>query len=213
MKSPSPLELLLYLNSLGNVVPLTPFLHPKKTLQELESFESQWQPYNRHKVGYSRWGLSITSLDGGMSGEPDLYSLKDYNHRNHTEYREDDFKTFTPAYHASEELKKAIAPLGSVGRSHLLRLGRGGFFPPHRDNALLEPECFRILSCLETVQEKYSFVLDDRQYFFDAGVLYLVNTTLAHSLTSFHDHSHFLILNIPLNIENVEKVNDLLTQN
>lgn len=211
--SPSPLELLLFLNSLGDVVPLSPCFGSKKVLKELAPFENHWQPYNRHKIGNSRWGLSLTSLDGGMSGTPDLYSLKDYNQLHNTSYREDDFKTPTEAFHASPELKTALEAVGPLGRSHLLRIGKGGHFPPHRDNALLEPECFRIFASLETQLNRYSVVIGDRQHVFDAGVLYLMNTTLTHSVVSFHDYSHFLVLNVPLNVESVERVTELLSEN
>ena len=210
---PSPLELLLYLNSLGDVVTLHPFLNPRLILEDLQKFENDWVTYNAHKTGNARWGLSITSLDGGLSGEPDLYSLKEYNQMHKTHFREDEFKTFTPLYHKSAELQRTLPQVGPLGRSHILRLGKGGFFPHHRDNALVFPECFRIFISLTYDLESYSFVLNDRQYFFEAGMFYLINTTLAHSLVSFKDFSHFMVLNVPLTLESVEILNSLLAQN
>lgn len=186
---------------------------PNKILRTLEPFEGEWRPYNPTKPGYGRWGLSLTSLDGGMSGVPDLYSLKEYNATHGTSYAETDFRTPTPALEAGGDLRHGLERLGPLGRSHLLRLGRGGFFPPHRDTALLRPECFRVLANLNFSSNSHSLIINDRQYFLEPGLLHIVNTTLSHSLVSFVDFSHFLVLNLPLTVESVEKVTDLLAQN
>lgn len=213
---PSTLELLLYLNSLGNVAPLEQFLNVRTLRQEIAPFEGDWKPYNPGKKGNSRWGLSLTSLDGGLSGVPDLYSLKDYNNEHQTSYREDQFNVFTPVYKESKELQKTLPGLTKntpLGRSHILKMDQGSFFPPHRDNALLAPECFRVFVSLSFSSESYSFVIDGKQYFFEAGLFYLMNTTLMHSLSSFKDNQCFIVLNVPLTVENVEHISLQLTSN
>ena len=43
--------------------------------------------YNRRK-DINRYGLSITSLDGGLTGIPDLDSLHEYNLENKTKHEE-----------------------------------------------------------------------------------------------------------------------------
>tara|TARA_B100001057_G_C22729505_1_gene903164 strand:+ start:556 stop:834 length:279 start_codon:yes stop_codon:yes gene_type:complete len=48
-----------------------------KMMEELKPFNNDWKRYNPNKPN-NRWGLSITSLDGGLSGIPDLTSLKTY---------------------------------------------------------------------------------------------------------------------------------------
>ena len=49
-----------------------------------------WKYYQPHKPGYNRYGLSVTSLDGGYSGEPDLMSLREYYQRTGKSYTEID---------------------------------------------------------------------------------------------------------------------------
>lgn len=213
MSRPSPLDLLLYLNSLGEVVPLNLEFDSKRVQQELMTFEGKWVPYNPLKPGFGRWGLSLTSLDGGMSGIPDLTSLKEYNEKNGTSFGEDEFRTETPALKACGELQAVLSRVAPLGRTHMLRLGRGGFFPPHRDTALLQPECFRLFASLNYTANSYSLVLNDRQRFLEPGVFHFLNTSLAHSLVSFNDFSDFVIVNLPLTVETVEKINDLLAQN
>ena len=58
-----------------------------------ENFE--YVQYNPRKP-INRYGLSVTSLDGGVSGIPDLDSLGEYNKENNTQYTERDFETTTP---------------------------------------------------------------------------------------------------------------------
>ena len=54
-----------------------PGFNSHKVLKELEPFKDDWKRYNPKKAGNNRWGLSVTSYDGGLSGIPDLTSLLD----------------------------------------------------------------------------------------------------------------------------------------
>ena len=49
-------------------------------MNDLKQYKDSWKPYNVKKPN-NRWGLSITSLDGGLGGIPDLDSLSEYNNR------------------------------------------------------------------------------------------------------------------------------------
>ena len=62
----------------GDVLPLKFKLDYKKFEKGLKLFDDKWVQYNPRK-NIPREGLSITSLDGGFSGIPDLDSLKEYN--------------------------------------------------------------------------------------------------------------------------------------
>ena len=61
------------------------------TMSNVDKFVD-WTEENFDYVRYNprkeidRWGLSITSLDGGLSGTPDLDSLPNYNKENNTQY-------------------------------------------------------------------------------------------------------------------------------
>ena len=59
----------------GDVLPLKFKLDMKKFKEGLKLFDDKWVQYNPRK-NIPRYGLSITSLDGGFSGVPDLDSLK-----------------------------------------------------------------------------------------------------------------------------------------
>ena len=59
----------------------------------------------------NRWGLSITSLDGGLSGIFDLDSLLQYNNIHGTSITNHQIKEYVEVYKNSKELQKLIATL------------------------------------------------------------------------------------------------------
>ena len=73
-------KLILYLSSLGDIVPLDFTVDILKVKEQLKQFKNDWKQYNPRK-SIDRQGLSITSLDGGLSGIPDLDSLFVYNQK------------------------------------------------------------------------------------------------------------------------------------
>ena len=90
--------------------------------------------YNPRK-NIDRWGLSITSLDGGLTGRPDLDSLTEYNYdmgnfSTDNYVKESDLNVPTPVY-AHPVIKKVCDPwLPHLFITHILKLNPGGFFPP-----------------------------------------------------------------------------------
>ena len=116
----------------------------------------EWTENNFDYVKYNprkkieRYGLSITSLDGGLSGIPDLDSLLEYNKENNTNLEEENFDVPTPVYEQSNELQRFVEPYKEhLFRTHILKLDPGGFFPKHRDYF---KDCFqhvRLISALK----------------------------------------------------------------
>jgi hypothetical protein len=154
--------------------------------------------YNPRK-DINRWGLSITSLDGGVTGIPDLDSLKEYNKENGTTYNERDFNVPTLVLE-NEELKRVTDPWkDDLFRSHVLKLGPGGFFPPHRDVMSVRPDSFRIISPLKNKHGVF-FIMDNRILEWTVGSLYYLNTAKSHTLfNASMSPSYWLVLNVSLN--------------
>ena len=76
----------MVMGHLGNTFPLDFSINIKKLKEQLQDFDADWKQYNPRKPN-NRQGLSITSLDGGLSGVPDLDSLFEYNKQNNTKKR------------------------------------------------------------------------------------------------------------------------------
>lgn len=161
--------------------------------------------YNPRK-DINRWGLSLTSLDGGMSGIPDLDSLLDYNKDYNTKYTEKDFSTPTEAYYYPE-LVDILEPIQQhIFRSHVLRIDKGGFFPAHRDFYGMHFDSFRIIIPLQWCNPPgLTFIVDDKVINWEYGRLYFVDTAKMHYLfNASFESSYMIVLNVALNKDTIE---------
>lgn len=158
-----------------------------------------WKEYQPHKPGYNRFGLSVTSLDGGFSGEPDLYSLREYYKIYGKSYQEGDFKHRTSLVEFIPEVNELLDFFEpGVGRAHFLKLNKGGFFPPHRDNgAIVTVPTFRILVPIHNFNTNdVKWIQDEKVLNLKTGYTYFINTTKIHSVFSFVDNCLLLVLNV-----------------
>jgi hypothetical protein len=180
--------------------------------KNLTPFENDWKIYNPAKPGYKRFGLSLTSLDGGLSGVPDLTSLSEYNLKNSTDLHELSFRKLTPVYSACPALAPLIDPLiPYLGRSHFLRLELGGFFPYHRDSYGLKNSTFRIFIPLYGHSSRdFIFLLGNEKIQMEAGRPYFINTRMEHALFSLDAPSLSLILNVEVCQESVDVIHSML---
>ncbi len=177
----------------------------KKMLTE----HSGWRQYNSYKNGYNRYGLSLTSLDGEYSGVPDLESLSEYYRDTGKLYYDKDFTVRTPLSYEIPEVNELCEFFGKdLGRSHFLRLDKGGFFPPHRDHDWHLPnETFRIIVPFYMFRPTHmSWIFDGKVIELRAGVTYFMNTTKEHSLFSYVDGCIMLVLNVTATKETMEKL-------
>ena len=181
--------------SFGDLIPLKLKCDVKKLFDETEEFV--YLKYNPRK-NIERYGLSITSLDGSLNGI-DLDSIKEYNKENNTEYDELSFNKFTEVYNVSSEIQKIVEPFKNhIGRSHILHLVEGGYFPPHRDLPVYveQQNSLRVLIPLKGCNppDMY-FMYEDKPLHFEHGRAYFLNTNKAHNLFAFKD-SYMIVLNI-----------------
>ena len=185
----------------GQKFPTTLFKDPQKILQELETFSQEWKPYNpRKKV--AREGLSVTSLDGGFSGVPDLDSIREYCIKHSVVLGEHSFNQETPA---ADIVRTYMDPFkGHVGRTHFIRMGKGGHFPPHRDNRRASVSTMRLFVPIENCNPPRTFFMLDREpLVFEHGRAYFINTCIEHTVFSCYP-SLFLVMNIVVNDETTQ---------
>lgn len=185
--------------------------------KEITEFDSNWVLYNKRKGDTGRLGLSITSLDGGMSGEPDLQSLYEHSKVTGKNYSENDFNKPTEAY----KKISAIHPLlnhfsEGLGRCRIVKFKAGGFFPPHRDRSVSFqiPDYFRIFVPLtNTGETDLFFIYEDKKIHYEPGRAYLFNALKTHSVFSFREDAHTLAISVQLNQLNIKRAIDLLLVN
>ena len=181
--------------SFGDFISLKLKCDVKKLFDEIKQFSfSQYNP----RKDIKRYGLSITSLDGSINGI-DLDSIKDYNIENKTEYDELSFNKLTDVYYSSNEIQKVVKPfIKHLGRSHILYLPEGGYFPPHRDLPVYYEgqNSLRVLIPLKGCNPPdLYFMYENKPLYFEHGRAYFLNTNKSHNLFSFKD-SYMIVLNI-----------------
>jgi hypothetical protein len=196
---------------LGDIIELRPKINCSKLLDDLEIYKDNWFQYNPRKK-IKRYGLSIINDTGKLISGPDLDSLPQYNNDHGTTLSEIDFRQPTPVFDI-DQVKNLLTPMKSfLLRTHFLKLPPGGYFPPHRDEALREESgrvlSFRILSPIyNTDFPNVQFMLDNNFVHFKQGSLYVVNTFKSHSLVNMStDDSIWLIINAVVSDDGVDFV-------
>ena len=189
-----------------------------KTKHKLKSPEKfvEWTEQNFTYVKYNprkdinRYGLSLTSLDGGLSGVPDLDSLIEYEKETGVQYLEQDFRTKTPVYYY-KELEETLRPIeNNIFRSHVLKLSPGGFFPPHRDYFGMYFDNYRAIIPLQNMNPpKHNFIVEDKFIQWDLGSLYFLDTAKMHYLFNASlETMYMIVLNVDLNEDTVKFITE-----
>ncbi len=180
--------------------------------QLLKPFSGDWKQYNPKKPNIKRQGLSITSLDGKLSGYPDLDSVKEYNEINHCHLDECSFDKVTAVGQAIPSVSYLIKKFESVGRSHFIKFGAGGFFPYHRDgNFRLPAKSFRIFSiAVGDGKSDFVWLQEGRQLNLETRKWYVINTFKEHAVFSFKDDVIITVLNVPVSEKAIEVLIDHL---
>ena len=201
----------------GDVLPLKFKLDMKKFKEGLKLFDDKWVQYNPRK-NIPRYGLSITSLDGGFSGRPDLDSLKEYNIEHNVDLDEPDFKTLTPMWPYVESALSKFK--NHLGRTHIIKKTAGGQFPSHRDHYERENKSFRLFLPIYNCNPPFNyFILDDKILNFEHGRMYFLNTCKEHIVftsgrggkSSFG--AEYVSMYIVANVNLSEETTDLVLHN
>lgn len=193
----------------GDQIKLKRNLDCGSILKHLEDYQNEWSQYNTFKPLNNRQGLSVINENGIVGPGVDLTSLYEWNKLYGTNYVELDFNTPTPIYETSEHLKNLFGDIVPYCfRTHFLRLGYGGFFPPHRDHYMFEQTSFRLVVPIKNCNPPYSrFMIEDRTLHWEMGSLYVVNTTKEHTLFNASEEDNiWLIINVKLCEETVKFV-------
>lgn len=195
MMTPSE-KALFRLHTLEEWMELKPF-SSDNILDEIRPFENDWKPYNVRKPN-NRFGLSITSLDGDLTGIPDLDSLKEYNEKHGTDVKNHDINKVTEVYNQSPEIQKILEPYKPwLGRCHLLKLNAGGYFPEHYDINKLDYSYdeIRLIGFVNNNDKaRMKFIYEDTVINVETGTLWYFNASKRHTVFSTTDNCIMLVV-------------------
>lgn len=200
------------LANIGNYFKLKLSLNPYQLEKDLEQFSDKWCPYNQKKDTHNnRWGLPVTSHTGDVMDNYHLNSFGYMQKYHDVKLTEDTVNVPTQVYHALPEVKKLVDMFSpDIGRVHFLRIGTGGFFPPHVDHIGACPEYIRLILVFGKCRpENYVHMLGGTPTYFDPGFLYFANFQREHSVFSFTDSVYSLILTVKL----TQRTHDIILNN
>lgn len=192
------------LSRYGDIYGLRQKIRTSEVEKQLKLYENDWIQYNPRKK-IDRWGLSITSLDGGMSGIPDLDSVKEYNIKHNLNLDETDFNKKTELWNLVEDAFKPFE--NHLGRTHFIKMNATGMFPPHRDQYTRELNSFRLFLPIYGCNSPNTyFILDEKIVNFEHGRVYFLNTCKVHTVFTTCDPSLFAVANVILSEDSVDAV-------
>ena len=200
---------LLRLNTMSDWIEF-PGFKSSKLLEELKPFDGDWKRYNPKKPN-NRWGLSVTSIDGGLHGIPDLTSLRDWELQTGEVIHNHDLNVPTPVWEQCPTLQKILEPWKKwLGRCHFLRMDRGSFFPEHFD---INKEDYsydevRFVGFVNCTEYNFKWIYDDKIIKGNPGSLWYFNGNKRHSVFSFKDGVMLLVMCLKFDKELFQKMLD-----
>ena len=94
-----------------------------------------------------------------------------------------------------------------LGRTHFIRMDQTGCFPPHRDQYSREINSFRLFIPIRRCNPPDTyFILDNKILNFNHSKVYFINTCKEHTIFTTGEYSLFVVANIILSEESVDKV-------
>jgi len=197
----------LQLQALSDFEPLNFLIDPGQFRKEIAKYENSWKPYLRREgVSNDREGLLLVGMEGDT---PEDESSRPEKMRAAGRWiHEDEFNVPTQAYHDLTCLHDLLNYWQPLGRTFLVRCNAGGWFPPHKDDPLINRRCFRVAAFLgpNVDHEAFEWVQDGRTVPIKKDRAYYVDTRKTHRTHAFVDNSIHLIMNIPKTWENVIKL-------
>lgn len=200
----------LQLLSLGNFFPLNIQIDTSQLAQELKAFENDWVPYLprqgrvNNRQGLCLWGLPGESYKEGLS-------MPEARARTKRNLLESDFNSPTELYRQLPSLHHLCEHFAPLGRTFFVKSNEAGWFAQHRDGIWIGRDCFRLIVFIKNCRsDVYDFILDGSKLSIEEGRVYYLNTRLLHRTFSMINESVHLIINVPLNLQNVLKLISLV---
>jgi hypothetical protein len=193
--------------TLGDMFPLHGFdIDIELFNKEINQYEDKWVPYLPRKDRVNnRFGLCLTGIEGDTY--QDSLSMPEARRRHNKELFESDFSSPTQLYNDLTCLQPLLNYFSPLGRTFLVKSNEAGWFSPHRDGKWIARDTFRLIVFLRNCGPgQYSMSLDNKSVKIQEGKVYYINTRLEHHTFSMVDDSIRLIINVPVNLDNVLKL-------
>lgn len=203
--STEDLQCELQLDAIGPWEPLNFQIDPTKWRNDQKELVDLWRPF-QPKEGILNDRDSI--LLYGMLGDTPISptGLAQYKKKLGYKPKESDLCYPTDAAKLLTCCDEIFDYFGPLGRSFLVRLNAGGFYPKHRDHILLNRDTFRLIAFLGDAQDSMEWEVSGQIRQFLPNTVYYVDTRKLHRLSSWHPNSTMVVINVRKTWLNVLKV-------
>lgn len=199
----------LQLDAIGGWEALDFKLDPYKWECDQEAIKDLWRPFQpKEGIINDRDAILLFGMEGDGPSSP--AGLAQYHKK--LGYIPEEAELCYPT--GAEKLltccKEVFDYFGPLGRSFLIRLNAGGFYPRHRDHLLLNRDTFRLIAFLGDAQDNLEWEVSGYVKQFLPNTVYYVDTRKMHRLSSWQHNSAMVVMNVPKNWHNVLKVLTML---
>lgn len=195
----------IQLDAIGPWESLNFQIDPAKWASDQNSLVNLWRPF-QPKEGILNDRDSI--LLYGMQEDTPISpaGLAQYKKKLGYKPKESDLCYPTEAVGLLTCCKEIFDYFDPLGRSFLVRLNAGGFYPRHRDHLLLNRDTFRLIAFLGHSQDNMEWEVGGQIKQFLPNTVYYVDTRKMHRLSSWQPDSTMVVINVPKTWHNVLKV-------
>lgn len=196
----------LQLTALGVFEALNFKIIPDKWYNDQKKFKEYWRPFQPKKdIINDREAIILYGFSDDLPSSP--AGLSQYKAALGYKPQEVDLKFPTAAGEQIESLKEVFTYFSPMGRSFLLRLNAGGFFPPHRDSILLSRKTIRLIAFLGNENMTgLEWEVEGRRTYFQTNTIYYVDTRKMHRLAAWRPNCDMAVMTIPKTWDNVLKI-------
>lgn len=191
----------LQLSALDFWEPLKQKVKEKEFNSQIEPYNNKWIPYLRKEgIMNDREGMLLSGLNGDTY--TDSLSMPEAIKRSGKYLYDKDFKYPTELYNNLTCLHPVLDMFGPLGRTVLIKMNKGSFFVPHKDDPWLVRDCFRIAAFFGNTRN-FEWEMCGQKVDIEPGRFYYIDTRKTHRTHSWQHSSIHLIVNIPKTWKNV----------
>jgi len=195
----------LQLDAIGTWELLNFNIDQKKWSEDRLNLEPYWRPFQpKEGILNDRDSILLYGLPGDKPTSPTGLSQV----KKKLGYKPNESKFNVPTDAAKlltccQELFDYFDPLG---RTFLVRLNAGGFYPRHRDHLLLTRDTVRLIVFLDNSQDNLEWEVNGTVKTFLPNSVYYVDTRKMHRLSSWGHDSTMVVLNVNKTWKNILKI-------
>ena len=203
--SAEDLQCELQLDAIGPWEALNFHLDSNKWFNDQKNLVELWRPFQpKEGILNDRDSILLYGMPGDTPTSP--AGLAQYKKKLGYKPKESDLCYPTEAANLLTCCNEVFDYFSPLGRSFLIRLNAGGFYPRHRDHLLLNRDTFRLIIFLGDSQDSMEWEVAGQIKQFLSNTVYYVDTRKVHRLASWSPNSTMVVINVRKNWLNVLKV-------